>query len=73
MPLMNFIKIRAKKLYTRISDVFADNRGAGRINHRKIILGRMFLFETTSGDKVCCDMMKDLPLPINKKIVVFIL
>ncbi|WP_320972083.1 hypothetical protein [Enterocloster bolteae] len=73
MPLMNFIKIRAKKLYARISDVFAYNRGAGRINHRKIILGRMFLFETTSGDKVFCDMMKDLPLPINKKLVVFIL
>ena len=37
MPLMNFIKIRAKKLYTRISDVFADNRGAGRINRARMI------------------------------------
>ena len=73
MPLMNFIKIRAKKLYARISDILADNRGAGRINHGKIIFGRMFLFETTAGDKVCCYMMKALPLPINKKIVVFIL
>lgn len=73
MPLMNFIKIRAKKLYARISDILADNRGAGRINHGKIIFGSMFLFETTAGDKVCCDMMKDLPFPINKKIAVFIL
>lgn len=59
MPLMNFIKIRAKKLYAKTSNILADNRGAGRINHGKIILGKMFLFETKVGDKVCCYMIKD--------------
>ncbi|EDP13124.1 hypothetical protein CLOBOL_06756 [Enterocloster bolteae ATCC BAA-613] len=54
MPLMNFIKIRAKKLYVRTSNILADSRGAGRINH-----GKMFLFETKVGDKFCCYMMKD--------------
>jgi len=51
---MNFIKIRAKKLYVRTSNILADSRGAGRINH-----GKMFLFETKVGDKFCCYMMKD--------------